>query len=302
MVIKNKPLFLFYNVENLYPIDHSAMRLYNWDLYKYQLKIRKIKRVFEWIKEDYNQLPGLIGMAEIGASSVLSDLASNDSVLAGYQWIYQDSQDSGGLSVALLFNPIHFKIIESDFLNFPMDDDISPTRDILYAKLEYQAQKLNIFVIHLPSQRNQDEKRKLRHYILQNLKEKIDDLYYQNEAILIMGDFNENPNHDMVKALAEDQNFTSILSNPFESIFKNGDFSTYHKKTGLGFDQILFTEALLLEKFNLKLNIASIYKPPKLRNPDRKNYHFPFRSYAGSRYIGGYSDHFPVILQFSWGK
>ena len=73
-------LLTFYNVENFYPPDQDSVGtyhsgLYNWDDYKYRLKVRKISNIFQSIEEDYEQLPSIIGLAEIGAKSVLEDLS-----------------------------------------------------------------------------------------------------------------------------------------------------------------------------------------------------------------------------------
>jgi hypothetical protein len=79
-------------------------------------------------------------------------------------------------------------------------------------------------------------------------------------------------------------------------LYLNNQFSTYHGKKGLGFDQILVSEQRLLQMFSLQTIKAEIYNDPRLRNRTQKNSQYPLRTYSGSRYIGGYSDHYPVIL------
>lgn len=296
---------MFYNVENLFPPDDKDSEIKSsgfrkWDEYKYHLKIRKLSNVFRFIKDDFGQLPSIIGLAEIGARSVLEDLVNENSPIQQYEMIYQQSQDSRGLSVALLFDKEKYTLTQLDVLKFQLDENAAfDTRDILHAELLYGEKKLHVFVCHLPSKREKDIKKVHRKYILEKLNETIQDLADKGEPIILMGDFNENPDADELQQFLFDHNGNKILSNPFESLYLNNQFSTYHGKKGVGFDQILFTEDLLLKQFNFQTISAEIYNSPRLRNRERKNSHYPLRTYSGSRYVGGWSDHFPVLLHFS---
>lgn len=294
-------LLTFYNVENFYPPDQDSAEsyhsgLYNWDDYKYNLKVRKISNVFRFIEEDFAQLPSIIGLAEIGARSVLEDLTSENSPLNNYEIIYEPSQDSRNLSVALLFDKEKFTLLKYQVLQFRLDEEKEfDTRDILHAELLFEEKKLHIFVLHLPSKRNQDAKKEKRNFIIDKLRETLQELFAKGEAVIIMGDFNENPDNETVQELLFDKNGDKFLKNPFETLYNQNKFSTYHGKKGVSFDQILFTEKTLLENFNIKNITAEIYNSPRLRNKDKNN-NYPSRTYSGSRYMCGYSDHFPVIL------
>ena len=296
-------LMMFYNVENFYPpkqdsADLSSFGLYNWDEYKYCQKIRKISNVFRYIEEDYGQLPSIIGLAEIGAKSVLEDLTDENSPIPNYEIIYQQSQDSRGLSVALLFDKRKYTLVESQMLQFHSDESlVFDTRDILHAKLLMDGKRLHIFVLHLPSKRNRDIKKEQRDYILEKLHETVQCLLEKKEAVVVMGDFNDNPDAEAIQQLCFDRNQKAILTNPFEALYEKQQFTTYHGKKGVCFDQILWTEDYLKTTFNFQTITAEIYTNPRLRNKSRKNDHFPLRTYSGSRYVGGWSDHFPVIIK-----
>lgn len=293
-----KEILTFYNVENFYPPDQNSTPaqqhsgLYNWDDYKYRLKVRKITNVFRMMKEDFKQLPWIIGLAEIGHLSVLEDLTNEDSPLKEYEIVYQPSQDSRRLSVALLFDKKKLSLKKTDFLKFKKDEDEDfDTRDILQGEFLLEGKKLHIFVCHMPSQRNNDAKKKMRNYIFEKLKEKVQALMAKNEAVIVMGDFNENPDAESLNLLP--------LSNPFERLFQNNHFSSYHGKKGVCFDQILYSEPQLLEQFHFNSSVAEIFNPLALRNKDIKHTQYPSRTYSGSRYMKGYSDHFPVVLKLS---
>lgn len=301
----NSELMMFYNVENFFPPNQepaelSTSGLRNWDDYKYKLKIRKIANVFRFIEEDYGQLPSIIGLAEIGARSVLDDLTDENSPIKNYEIIYQQSNDSRGLSVALLCDRDKYSLIRFNILKFQMDENLEfDTRDILHAELLFEERKLHVFVCHLPSKRDRDIKKEQRNYIMQQLHKTIQNLTEKGEPIILMGDFNENPDAKELQQLLLDKNSNKMLTNPFENLYLNNQFSTYHGKKGVGFDQILYTEDLLLKQLNCTTITAEIYNAPQLRNKDQKHSSYPKRTYSGSRYIGGWSDHFPVVVKLS---
>ena len=301
----NSELMMFYNVENFYPPnqnseDSTNLGFRNWDDYKYNLKVRKITNVFRFIEEDFGQLPSIIGLAEIGAKSVLEDLTNENSPVKDYEIVYQASKDSRGLSVAMLFDKNKFTLSKHQILQFPMDENLEyETRDVLHTELLSDGQKRHIFVLHLPSKRNQDEKKDLRNYILEKLSETIQKLFEKGEAVVLMGDFNDNPDSETIRQLCFDKDGNEVLNNPFETLYNQNQFSTFHGKKGVCFDQILFTEKTLKKTFSLKNIEAKIYNNPRLRNKESKNNKYPNRTFSGSRYMGGYSDHFPVILKFN---
>lgn len=296
-------LMMFYNVENFYPSNEnpeeiSSFGLRHWDDYKYHLKVRKITNVFRFIEEDFGQLPSIIGLAEIGAKSVLEDLTAENSPVNDYEIIHQPSSDSRGLSVAMLFDKKKFSLSSYQFLKFPMDEYLQyDTRDILHTELLSRGKKLHIFVLHLPSKRNQDQKKNFRKHIVEKLSETLQDLFEKGEAVVLMGDFNENPDSEMMRQLCFDNERTELLKNPFEKLYHQRQFSTFHGKKGVSFDQILYCDDNLNKTFSNKIIEAEIYNNPKLRHKESKNNQYPSRTFSGSRYMAGYSDHFPVIMK-----
>ncbi|TDX86222.1 endonuclease [Epilithonimonas xixisoli] len=295
-------LLMFYNVENLFPPDSDSpdnviTGLRNWDAYKYKQKIRKITNAFRFVEEDHGQLPSIIGLAEIGSKSVLEDLTDENSPLHSYGIIYEKSNDSRGLSVAMLYDKEKFSVLSFKTLRFPLGENSEyHTRDILQVELSSDGKTFQVFVLHLPSQRNRDSKKEQRYFIFQKLKETLEPLFDKGEPIVLMGDFNENPDSEAIKKICFDKMHNQLLINPFEEMFQKNQFSTFHDKQGMVFDQIIFTEKTLKERFNVKNIRAEIYTTPRLRNKDNKNGKYPFRTYSGSRFIGGYSDHFPVVI------
>jgi hypothetical protein len=64
-------------------------------------------------------------------------------------------------------------------------------------------------------------------------------------------------------------------------------------------DQIIVSGSLITnEVFNYICNSFEVYKPDFIVTKSGDYIGTPFPTYGGRRYLGGYSDHFPVIAKF----
>lgn len=301
-----KELFMFYNVENLFLPDIKNSEtarisgLNNWNEKKYRNKLFKICHVAELIQEQENVLPMVIGLSEIQGKQPLEDLVKMPPFSEKYGVVHFESMDERGVDVALLFDKEKLELISAEPITYIFEiQDENPanydtTRDVLHCRLKYQEEIINFFVVHLPSKRENDINKPQRDLILKDLSKKTKEILTKNtEAVVVMGDFNENP---------DDENLSEItgpgaLTNPFLSMFSEKIFSTFHYKEGLLFDQILHSEQFLSQDYPLKYFASEVFRNNKLSNWDRNFVGRPFRTYAGTRYLGGYSDHFPVLMK-----
>lgn len=303
-----KEIFAFYNVENLFPPDPTPIHktdptpsgMRNWDERKYNTKLGRIARVFQLIKEEEGILPALIGLAEVHGREPMEALVACQ-VFEGYEIVHFPSMDRRGMDVALLCNPARLKLISAEPLSF-VDAELfnadELTRDILHCRFEFLEETINVFVLHLPSKRNQDVNLKLRNHILEGLQGKLSEIGKNGEAVMICGDFNANPDDENVINLVCGDGTGKGLINPFRIKFEEESYSGFHGTEGLLFDQMIFSEDFFLENFVLKFEAAKVFNHEKLRNRDRKYAARPARTFAGTRYLGGYSDHFPVLTEF----
>lgn len=291
----------FYNVENLFPPDEIGQKysgLKHWDQARYKRKINKIARVFELMKHYNGRLPMLIGLAEISDKKVLNDLLSMPIFDGKYAYIHYDSMDERGVDVALLYhkNKIQVRNSEAIPFSFEIEDDIpnnyDTTRDVLRVAISYGKYDFQLFILHLPSKRDKDINAPKRAFILNHIREKIQQLP-SNEPYLVCGDFNENPNENNIQSFAQ-----NILKNPFEQLFLKGKFSIFHRGKGLLFDQCLLSPHWDFPTASLRYEKAFVFDIDELYNRDKSRKGIPYRTYAGSRYLGGYSDHFPIIVKF----
>lgn len=284
----NTALLMFYNLENLfYPLNSQNIdnQLRNWSLSRYQKKLKSISETLLLIQKTYGSLPIIIGVCEVQGIQPLEDLIQYPP-LSSYGIIHYKGCDKRGVDTALLYDSKEIEVLHSEPL------PISETRSIIFAKIQYCNSIFNVYTLHLPSRRGSDEAKNKREIILNTLKEHlINNLNAQKEPVIILGDFNANPNDEAIRNLMN-INPRFQLINPFSEVYANRSFSNFHRSKGLLFDQILFSEHLVSENFSLAFVKAEIFAPEQLKQHGK-----PSRTFAGSRYLGGQSDHFPVIIQ-----
>ncbi len=309
-----KELIAFYNVENLFspelpaqhPTDPTVSGLSNWTSKRYEFKLHRISTVFNMIAQKYEALPMLIGLAEIQGKKPLQDLLNLSPLKENYQIVHFPSQDKRRVDVALLFDATKLELISARPIQIVFNTEntetqsVEATRDILHCKLKYGATAMHVFVLHLPSKRDRDVHLFKRKAIVKKLHEQIEILATeQNVSFLVLGDFNDNPDAEYLSQLRFSDTGTELLKNPFSDLYENEVFSTYHKKEGLLFDQILLSSSWFSAEQTLNFKEAAVFGPPQICRPEKKYKNKPYRTYAGSRYLGGYSDHFPVIVELN---
>jgi len=303
-------LFSFYNVENLFlpdpkpkhKLDPTISGLRSWDERKYKNKLQKIAHVFQMIKDEHGVLPFMIGLSEVSGKKVLEDLVQQPPFSSEYGIVHYNSKDERKVDVALLYNKSKVEIIASEAITFFFENEnkntekYNTTRDVLYAVMKYEETVINVFIAHLPSKREKDINRPKRIFILNEIRKRMLVLIDADEHVILCGDFNENPDDENLIKILYDNSQEKVLENPFQHLFSTGNYSTFHYKSGLLFDQIILSESFFKEDYRLSFHGAEIFRPEKISSRDRKSGVRPFRTYSGTRYVGGYSDHFPVFV------
>ncbi len=87
------------------------------------------------------------------------------------------------------------------------------------------------------------------------------------------------------------------LFNPMENLYRKGIGSLAYRDKWNLFDQIYFTENILSpENGEYRFWKAGVFNATYLVSKKGQYKGYPFRTYAGGSYAGGYSDHFPVYV------
>lgn len=303
-------LFSFYNVENLFlpdpeprhKLDPTISGLRNWDERKYKNKLHKIAHVFQLIKEQNDFIPFIIGLSEVSGREVLEDLIQLEPFNSEYGIVHYNSKDERKVDVALLYDKNKVELIDSEAITFFFEnnnkntENYDTTRDVLYSVLKYKEEVINVFTAHLPSKREKDINRPKRIFILNQIRDRILNLVNAGEHVILCGDFNENPDDENLVKILYGNSQEKVLENPFQQLFSTGNYSTFHYKSGLLFDQIMLSESFFKDDGILSFQNAGIFRCEKISSRDKKFEGRPFRTYSGTRYLGGYSDHFPVYV------
>lgn len=302
----------FYNLENLFDIyddkytndnDFLPISKKKWTPKRYDNKLRKLSYAISNIgRRETGKHPALIGIAEVENASAIEALIQYKHLETyNYGYIHYNSPDERGIDVALIFDRDVFDVSNSETYTITLfDDDGSQdyTRDILLVSGFLDGLPVHVLVNHWSSRREGEKETEPKRMISsQRLNEVISDLRQeQPEAkLIIMGDFNDDPSSASIKWLVDSQN----LYNPMETLRSYSRGTTYHSRQWNLFDQIIISTNFFENTPNsLEFYSANIFDEDFLKQFSGKFKGTPFRTYVGSKYHGGYSDHFPVYAIF----
>ncbi len=307
----------FYNLENLFDtIDTPDVNDFEftpegpnkWNSKKYYEKLENMARVISKIGTDVTPHgPAVIGVSEIENSTVLEDLAKQEAIAdRNYQVVHIDGPDKRGVDVALLYQPEYFELTNkiSHRLTIEGRDDFF-TRDQLMVSGMLDGEEFHFIVGHWPSRRGGESRsRPLRNAAGDLGRHIIDSILNvnPNAKIVYMGDLNDNPdNASVLKHLQAKPDLDKVsegeLFNPFFDFYKKGIGSSAWRDTWSLFDMVIPNHNLLKKDFSTyQYYKASVFNKPFLQQKSGRFKGYPYRTYAGGQYLGGYSDHFPTYI------
>ncbi|HMO33258.1 MAG TPA: endonuclease/exonuclease/phosphatase [Lacibacter sp.] len=309
----------FYNLENLFDTinnpninddDFTPKGNLNYTSKIYWDKQNKLSTVISQMGANISpDGPAILGVAEIENDTVLNDLVNMPKIKdRNYKIVHYDSPDERGIDVALLYNPRYFKVDTSHnlFVQLPGGSkEAFFTRDVLWVQGKLDGETIHVYVNHWPSRRGGEERSApARNAAAAVVKRHMDSIlkHQPNAKVVIMGDLNDDPiSPSLVEVLRARGKVAEVkpggLFNPWMDLYKKGIGTlAYQDAWGL-FDQILVSHAWLDKKqdgfFFYQQHIFN--KEYMVENQGRyKGY--PMRTWDGSSYRGGYSDHFPTFL------
>lgn len=307
----------FYNVENLFDTindprirddDFTPQGSNRWNSERYFEKLDNLAEVLKLLGQEVNP-DGLavIGLAEVENTTVLEDLAAHEKIRnRNYQVVFERGPDRRGMHVAFFYNPKYFEYISHN--NYPTVVPDRPdfiTRDQLLLTGNLLGERMHFIVGHWPSRVGGEARSRPGRIAKADIARAVIDSIQAAEPgakVFIMGDFNDNPTDISIrKHLRSKGSREGIrdneLYNPFESFFRRGIGTNAWRDAWSLFDQILFTPSLLNDDYSDFTYLrAEVFNRPFLRQPSGRFQGYPFRSFGGGVYLGGYSDHFPVCV------
>lgn len=287
----------------------------NYDKKIYDSKLHNIATVISQIGAQYTKTaPVIVGLIEVENRQVVSDIAHYP-ILAKYDYgiIHFNSYDYRGIDVALLYQKRRFtptNALKKEIKIYNEDGEQQYTRDILILTGLLDNEKVAFFMNHWPSRLGGEAaslpKRNAAGDILKKQMDSVQALD-PSTKLFAMGDFNDDPvspsikNHLGAVGSFKDLSKEKPYLNLMYPLYKKGVASLAYKDTPNLFDQIIVSKNLISDKVGEGYSVykAEIFAPSFLINKTGNFKGYPFRSWNGDQFTGGYSDHFPafVVLQ-----
>lgn len=300
--ITDSLLITFWNLENFFDYiddgksdsdkEWSSYGSRHWNKKKFYTKCDAVAKSLLWIGDEYGKMPDIIGLAEIENRGVLYKLLRN-TILRKYDYdvIHYDSSDKRGIDVALLYRSNELKQISYSLKVPEYKGRRLDTRDILQVCFQDEkGRKINVIVNHHPSKYGGAEISSGKRYAaMEALRRLCDSLKISDKGIPIvaMGDFNDTPDGKQFTLL------DSILVNKSDSLFINGKGTIRYEGKWELIDMFMVSPEIA------QFSEMEILQVPFLMTYEKKYPGMkPLRTYSGPRYIGGVSDHCPIILLF----
>jgi len=294
---QNAERIAFYNVENLFDTIDGPNKdeeflpgaKKQWNAEKYAEKINHINKIMCELNN-----PMIMGFCEIENIGVLNDIISENKGLKNYSTVHYDSQDARGIDAGLIYNTKKVKVMEKGFIRFVLPGQTeASSRDIVWAKFRLKKEEFYVMVNHWPSRRGGAEKSEPKRVKAAKSARKFIDSLLTIDAstkIILMGDLNDYLSNKSVQLIIEklDPKITSA-SNKF------GGTHSYQGEWNV-LDHILISKGCYEGGLLFSSDKGTILTSEYLLSTYKGNI-VPYRTYGGSKYLGGYSDHLPVYIE-----
>ncbi len=312
----------FWNTQNLFDtVDDPAINdeefLPNsemqWTEDRLDKKMYNLSRIIRMMNDDRG--PDIMGFCEVENQEVLELMILKYLSDLNYEVAYLESPDNRGIDNGLIFKSDKFTLLNLQADTVHLSDGW-PTRLIFGVNLlTNDNKKITVFVNHWPSRSGgQIESEPKRISAAQTLRNAVDRIFSsdENANIFIIGDFNDDPvNVSILEALQAqpikcdsipldfEMNSEGELFNLSYYKFEEGEGSYKYRDTWNMLDQIIVSGSIITgNEIRYLCNSFEVYKPNYIVTQSGSYEGAPYPTYGGKKYLGGYSDHFPVIAKF----
>lgn len=308
----------------------------HWTPGRLRTKCNAIGKTLLWIGEQCGRLPDIVGLAEVENARVLRRLVFSAPLRkAGYRYIHFDSPDPRGIDVALLYREECFAFNGPEDTPGDNGDNVTlqacpgrnashgprceaipipgfRTRDMLRCHFPLKRRNrpghsphdslscdtLTLLVVHHPSKLGgADRSQSRRETAMRALRDAClaDSRSHARALTVVTGDFNDTPDGAAFRML------DSCLICPSRALHQRGEGSLKYDGKWELIDQFWVSPDLAAADSPTGLapgcTTAVIYAPFLLTRDSAHAGEKPLRTYSGPRYLGGVSDHLPIILK-----
>lgn len=305
----NTLTFMWWNVENLFDTkddpatedsEFTPEGGKRWTSKKLLLKYMRLSHIIKIIRLKTGSYPEILVLGEVENRAVfdrlLSFLPDN-----AYKTAYHASNDPRGIDIALAYDSTRVSL--ENAISKQVDFKGKNTRDITLYSFSGKGSTFFLLVNHWPSRalgKAWSEPQRL--LAAKTAKSIIDSLKHQNSFadIIVMGDFNDEPHdrsvREILNATDDKKKFMKNQEFMLFSCWNETDEkgSCFFMGRWLKFDQIMVSHGLFDNKgLHMPENAFSCFSIPHMHAGNNGR---PYATYKGLKYLGGYSDHFPVLL------
>ncbi len=292
-------IVVFWNLENFFDWtdsgggesdrEFSSFGSRHWSRKKFYAKCDAVAKALLWIGERYGRMPDLIGVAEVENRGVLTKLLKSTALRKyDYRTVHYESGDRRGIDVAIIYRESSMELLSSSTRTPSQDGIKMKTRDILHSQMRLaEGLEVDFIVNHHPSKFGGEEESKgRREAAMTALKEMCDSL--GNGNIIAMGDFNDTPDASSFSII------DGTLTNKGVNLHKQGEGTIRYEGEWDLIDMFMVSHSLEHRTEMDVCRIPFLMKWEK-KHPGEK----PLRTYSGPRYLGGVSDHCPIVLKLN---
>lgn len=290
----------------------------NYNTKIYNAKLANESKVISEMGANYTGgvPPVVCGLIEVENRQVVQDLIKQPALAKfDYGVIHHNSYDYRGIDVAFIYQKRRFtptNTLTKTVRIFNENGNREYTRDILVLTGLLDNERVAFFLNHWPSRRGGEAislpKRNAAAAVLKQQMDSIRALH-PDTKLFAMGDFNDDPVSSSLKNILKAVGNPKDLSaetpylNLMYPLYKKGIASLAYQDAPNLFDQIIVSQNLYSPNNEARKDYtvykAEIFAPAYLISKEGNFKGYPFRSWAGDKFTGGYSDHFPafVVLQ-----
>lgn len=308
----------WWNLENLFDVENSTQRpdwlkkrlkneLAGWDQTILDKKISQLSKII--LKMNNNKGPDILGVCEVENEPVVKKLeASLSSLNRNYKIAHHDTSDERGIDVAFVYDNDKF-LFERQFFHVILKRNA--TRDLFQVNFRTASGKDLILVgNHWPSRSGgeltTEPYRIIAAETLSYWHERILEEKGKDVAILVMGDFNDEPHSRSITQYALSTNSIMKVKNARSPTLYNlmwplmgkGLGTHYYDNLPNTLDQFMISKGFLKDNASIKVkpDSANIIRYQEMMSND--DYKVPVRFGRPSKNLNleGFSDHFPISL------
>jgi len=322
----NTHFLAWWNVENLFSMKSDPDRsekleralgkeLDGWTAAVLNKKLKQLASIIGQMNGGNG--PDILGVCEVESKNVLEKLIDELPDLGrSYKTVHADTQDGRGIDVAFIYDSKKHEVVPEEIFNhFILRRNA--TRDILQVsfKTKPDGNKLVLMGNHWPSRRGgeleSEPYRIMAAETLAYFHERTIAIDGKDQAVVVMGDFNDEPfNRSLVAyALSErverrvksKRSRNPYLLNLTWDLIGQGEGTHFYDGTPGMLDQILVNRPVLRDDspFEVDPSTVQILKFPEMTGRSGVPKRFGRPSSASTFDDTGFSDHFPIAVVLS---